>query len=130
MHYQTAKANATEQKEQRKALRNDLTPAEATLWRALKGRGVGGLKFRRQQGIGPFILDFYCSECRLGIELDGASHQYKYDYDEQRTAYLRQQGIRIVRVSNEQVFTHLHGVVEEIIRVAKDDTGPNPTPSP
>ena len=133
MHYQTAKANAAEQKEQRKALRNNLTPAEATLWRALKGRGAGGLKFRRQQGIGPFILDFYCPECRLGIELDGASHQHKYDYDEQRTAYLRQQGIRIVRFSNEQVFSCLHGVVGEIIRVAKEVTDPTPPfghPSP
>ena len=93
MHYQTAKANNAEQKDQRKALRNNMTPAEAMLWRALKGRGAGGLKFRRQQGIGPFILDFYCPEHRLGIELDGESHRHKYDYDEQRTVYLRQQGI-------------------------------------
>ena len=130
MHYQTAKANDAEQKDQRKALRNNMTPAEAMLWRALKGRGAGGLKFRRQQGIGPFILDFYCPEHRLGIELDGESHRYKYDYDEQRTAYLHQQDIRIVRFSNEQVFSCLHGVVEEIIRVAKGDTDPTPNPSP
>ena len=130
MHYQTAKANNAEQKDQRKALRNNMTPAEAMLWRALKGRGAGGLKLRRQQGIGPFILDFYCPEHRLGIELDGESHRHKYDYDEQRTVYLRQQGIRIVRFSNELVFSCLHGVVEEIIKVAKGDTDPTPNPSP
>ena len=122
MHYPTAEANATEQKEYRKALRNNMTPAEATLWRALKGRGVGGMKFRRQQSIGPFILDFYCPEHLLGIELDGTSHDYKYEYDEQRTEYLLRQGIRILRFSNQQVFTSLQGVLAEIVRVANEDT--------
>ena len=65
MNYNTAKANDATQKDQRKALRSNMTPAEATLWRALKGRGAGGLKFRRQQGIGPYVLDFYCPERRL-----------------------------------------------------------------
>jgi len=118
MHYNTAKANAPEQKEQRKALRKNMTPAEALLWRALKGRGAGGLKFRRQQGIGPYILDFYCPERQLGIEVDGSSHNHKYEYDEQRTAYFRKQGIRIIRFSNEQVFSSLHGVVAEIVKSA------------
>ena len=120
MHYNTSKANIPEQIEQRKNLRNNMTAAEATLWRALKGRGADGLKFRRQQGIGPFILDFYCPECRLGIELDGTSHDHKYDYDLQRTAYLNEQGIRMVRFTNDQVFSSLRGVVEEIIRVARE----------
>ena len=118
MHYNTAKANAADQKDQRKALRSNMTPAEATLWRALKGRGAGGLKFRRQQGIGPYVLDFYCAERRLCVELDGSSHEYKYDYDEQRTAYLSQQGISVIRFTNEQVFTSLEGVVAEIVRAA------------
>ena len=118
MHYPTAKANATELKDSRKALRNNMTPAEATLWRALKGRGAGGMKFRRQQGIGPFVLDFYCPEYRLGIELDGASHDYKFEYDEKRTEYLRGQGIRLLRFSNQQVFAAMEGVLAEIVRVA------------
>jgi len=128
MHYPTSKANAAEQKECRKALRNNMTPAEATLWQALKGRGTGGLKFRRQHGIGPFVLDFYCPEHQLGIELDGASHDYKFEYDEARTAYLRQQGIRILRFSNHQVFSCLQGVLSEILRVANEDTDPTPAP--
>ena len=107
MHYPTAKANAAEHKEYRKTLRNNMTPAEAILWRALKGRGTGGLKFRRQQGIGPFILDFYCPEHRLGIEIDGESHNNKFESDEKRTAYLRGQGIIILRFSNQQVFSCL-----------------------
>ena len=118
MHYPSSEANASEQKEQRIHLRHNLTPAEALLWRALKGRGVGGLKFRRQQGIGPFVLDFYCPEARLCVELDGSAHDYRYDYDEQRTAYLAQQGIRVIRFSNDQVFTCLEGVVAQILRAA------------
>ena len=130
MNYPTAKANATEQKEYRKALRNNMTTAEATLWRALKGRGTGGLKFRRQQGIGPFVLDFYCPAHRLGIELDGTSHDYKYEYDEQRTAYLREQGIRVLRFSNQQVFTSIQGVLAEIVHAVDEVTDPTPGPSP
>ena len=126
MHYPSAKANATEQKEQRKSLRNNMTSAEALLWRALKGRGTGGMKFRRQQGVGPFILDFYCPEHRLGIEIDGSSHDYKYEYDEKRTEYLRSQGIRLLRFSNQQVFTSMQGVLAEIAREANRDTDITP----
>ena len=128
MHYNKAKANTIEQKDQRRKLRSNMTPAEATLWRALKERGAGGLKFRRQQGIGPFILDFYCPERRLCVELDGSSHNYRYDYDEQRTAFLRKQGIRVLRFSNEQVFSSIQGVVAEIVRMANENTDPTPTP--
>ena len=119
MHYPTAKANAKEEKVYRKTLRNNMTPAEATLWRTLKDRGAGGLKFRRQQSIGPFILDFYCPEYRLGIELDGTSHDYKYEYDETRTEYLHGQGIRILRFTTQQVFTSLEAVLAEIVSAAK-----------
>ena len=144
MHYPTAKANATVQKDFRKALRSNMTPAEATLWRALKGSKASGLKFRRQQGIGPFILDFYCPKYRIGIELDGASHDNKFEYDAERTAYLHEQGIRVLRFSNQQVFTSMQVVLAEIIRAASggsdhadlvnDHAGlvsdPTPNPSP
>ncbi|MBO4550989.1 MAG: endonuclease domain-containing protein [Bacteroidaceae bacterium] len=126
MHYNTAKANVAEQKDQRKTLRCNMTPAEAILWRALKGRSAGGLKFRRQQGIGPFILDFFCPERLLCVELDGSSHDRRYRYDEQRTAYLRKQGIRVVRFRNEQVYTCLDGVVAEIVRKALETASIHP----
>ena len=130
MHYPTAKANTSEQKEYRKALRNNMTTAEAMLWRVLKGRGAGGMKFRRQQGIGPFVLDFYCPEHRLGIEIDGSSHDYKYEYDEKRTEYLREQGIRILRFSNRQVLTSIQGVLNEIVNAVHQEVDPTPSPSP
>ena len=130
MHYKSAKANAASQKDQRKALRQNMTPAEATLWQALRGRGAGGLKFRRQQGIGPYVLDFYCPERRLCVEIDGTSHDYRYEYDEVRTRFLAEQGIRVVRFRNEQVFACFDGVVAEIIRAAEEITDPTPCPSP
>ena len=124
MHYKTAKANESEQKILRKELRSHATPAEAVLWKMLKGRNADGMKFRRQQGIGPYVLNFHCPELRLWVELDGSSHDYKYEYDEQRTEFLQNQGIRVLRFSNEQVWQGLDFVVDEIVRVGrliKDD---------
>ncbi len=120
MHYKSAKANDKEQKLQRKSLRNNMTPAEASLWRWLRGRGAGGWKFRRQQGIGPYVLDFYCPELRLCVELDGSSHDYKYEYAEQRTKYLNEQGIRVVRFPNELVWDNPEGIVGEIVRIGEE----------
>ena len=124
MHYKTAKANESEQKILRKELRSHATPAEAVLWKMLKGRNADGMKFRRQQGIGPYVLDFYCPELRLCVELDGSSHDYKYEYDEQRTDFLQKQGIRVLRFRNDQVWQGIDSVVDEIVRVGrliKDD---------
>ena len=117
MRYKTAKANSEEQKEKRKALRMNMTSAEAVLWRALKGRRAGKWKFRRQQSIGPFILDFYCPELKLCVELDGKSHDYKEEYDAQRTAFLKGQGIHVIRFQNEQVWVGIEGIIREITRV-------------
>ena len=117
MRYKSAKANCLEQKDQRKSLRNHATPAEALLWRALKGKSAAGFKFRRQQGIGPYILDFYCPFLKLCIELDGSSHDYKSEYDAVRTSFLQSQSIRVIRFKNEQVWANVDDVVAEIIRI-------------
>jgi len=139
MHYNSAKANHPQQKDTRKSLRRNMTPAEAALWRALRGRGAGGWKFRRQQGIGPYVLDFYCPELRLCVELDGSSHDYRFEYDEQRTAFLGEQGIRVVWFRNEQVWASIEGIVAEIVRIGREIQGgataievtdPTPSPSP
>ena len=123
MHYDSAKANPKLQKEARKQLRNNATPSEAILWRALRGRNTGGYKFRRQQGIGAYILDFYCPELRLCIELDGSSHDHKYDYDERRTAFLNEQGIKVVRFQNDLVLANVDAVAKEIVRIGKEMQG-------
>ncbi len=127
MHYNTAKANSIEQKETRKQLRNNATSSEALLWKALRGRNAGGYKFRRQQGIGSYILDFYCPELRLCIELDGSSHDHKYEYDERRTAFLNEQGIKVVRFHNEVVLANVDAVAREIVRIGREIQGKTDT---
>ncbi len=132
MRYKTSNANEKEQKERRKQLRNNSTAAEVILWNELKGRKVGGLKFRRQQGLGPYILDFYCPEIRLCVELDGSSHDMKNEYDMSRTSYLNSQGIMVIRFPNDHVMSHVMSVVNEILRFANQiqKSGQTPTPSP
>jgi len=130
MHYNSAEASRHEQRDMRKDLRNYSTSAEGLMWRVLKGRQCGGYKFRRQQGIGPYILDFYCPELHLCVELDGSSHDYKFDYDEERSAYLASQGIRVLRYQNEQVFCNPQWISDDILRRVQEVSDPTPNPSP
>ena len=89
----------------RKELRNHSTSAEATLWKMLKGKQIAGLKFRRQHSVGPYILDFYCPQIKLAIELDGEVHNRQQDYDEQRSYFLnRVEDIEVLRFENRTVF--------------------------
>jgi very-short-patch-repair endonuclease len=99
----------------RKNLRNNLTTAEATLWKHLKGKQVGK-KFRRQHSVGNYILDFYCATERIAIELDGAKHftEEGMKYDEERTRYLNSLNIKVLRFENVRVFQELEKVLEEI----------------
>ena len=112
--------NRPEQKAIRQYLRNNMTPAEVALWKLLRERQVCGLKFRRQFGAGPYVLDFYCPELRRAIELDGAVHDSAEAvvYDRDRTEYLmREFRIRVMRFRNEQVFEEPEWVLEEIKKV-------------
>ncbi len=88
-----------------KAQRHEPTAAEAAAWALLRNRRCLGLKFRRQHVIRGFIVDFYCPELRLGVEVDGAVHRDRSqaEYDEARSRALAQAGIVVVRISNEQV---------------------------
>lgn len=102
----------------RKALRNNLTPAEAKLWTLLKGSQLVGRKFRRQHSVGPYILDFYCPSERLAVELDGAVHDSAeaQTYDRERALFLEQFGIQVLRFENKLVFQQTEGVLIEIQR--------------
>lgn len=84
--------NLPEQKTRRQTLRNNLTPAEAKFWASLKNGQLGGQKFRCQHGVGPYVLDFYCSAEKLALELDGAGHFTVSGnlHDDARKAYLRE----------------------------------------
>jgi very-short-patch-repair endonuclease len=100
-------------------LRQALTPAEVKLWNALRCRQLAGLRFRCQHPVGQFILDFYCPTCKLVVEVDGKIHEQQTEYDQARIDYLQAYGYRILRFSNQQVFTDLEAVLDEIKAVAE-----------
>ncbi len=105
--------NQKSQKEKRQELRSALTPQELKLWALLRNENLG-CKFRRQHGIGPYIVDFYCKEKNLIIEIDGSQHQDNADYDKTRDQYLEQLGFTVVRFWNDQVNRNIDGVVMKI----------------
>ena len=96
-------------------LRKNLTEAERTLWRHLRLRQFGGYKFRRQQPIGNYIVDFVCLEKRLIIELDGGQHSEQIAYDSERNAWLEEQGFSILRFWNNQVLKEIEPVKQVIM---------------
>jgi very-short-patch-repair endonuclease len=85
-----------------KVLRKSLSHPERTLWAMLKGNQQG-LHFRRQHAVGIYILDFYCATAKLCVEVDGPSHADTAAYDARRTAWLNDQGIRVIRFSDHEV---------------------------
>ncbi len=95
-------------------LRHDTTPAEQILWERLRHRQLHGLKFRRQHPIGEFIVDFYCAECRLIIELDGAAHAQQRERDQERTDILERQGYHVLRIKNAEVEQDIEYVLQRI----------------
>ncbi len=109
--------NRPELKVFRKALRNNSTAAEATLWKMIKGKQLEGRKFRRQFSVENFILDFYCPSEKLAIELDGAGHftPEGIKADEERTKVLNTYGIKVIRFENKQIFNSPEAVLQEII---------------
>jgi len=96
-------------------LRKNMTDAERTLWRHLRLRQFAGYKFRRQQPIGKYIVDFVCFERKLIIELDGSQHSGEVAYDSERSAWLEEQGFRVLRFWDNQVFNETDGLKEIII---------------
>jgi very-short-patch-repair endonuclease len=104
------------QTELRKQLRKNLTPAEAALWSLLKGSQLLGRKFRRQHGIGSYIVDFCCPSEHLIVELDGEVHNDpgQAEYDAARDANLRELGFTILRFENKEVFRNTQAVLNTI----------------
>ncbi len=97
-------------------LRKNATDAEKLLWQRLRSKQVGGLKFRRQEPIGYYIVDFVCFSHKLVIELDGGHHAQpdQKQYDHQRDEWLRGQGFVVLRFWNSDVFENIEGVMESI----------------
>ena len=119
------------QREFARQLRINLTECERLLWRQLRNRQLAGYKFRRQHPLPPYVLDFYCAELQLAVELDGGQH---YDEagqatDRRRTDYLRRQGLEVMRFSNLDVLQNLDAVLAELLRWAETHA-PHPNPLP
>jgi very-short-patch-repair endonuclease len=108
--------NITLTKETRKYLRRNLTPAEAVLWRSIKNKQLDGKRFRRQYGVGKYVLDFYCPSEKLCVELDGAHHFTPSGIlrDEKRDGYLHENDIKVIRIENQHVFDRHEHVLEYI----------------
>ena len=111
--------------ERARELRKRLSPPEARLWVRLRRRQLRGLKFRRQHPIGPYIVDFYCAEARLAVEVDGRCHEHpeRIAHDRRRTVWLSEQNIRVVRLASESVRTHLDEVLDFIALTALERSG-------
>ncbi len=97
-----------------RALRTNPTEAERALWRHIRLRQLDGHKFRRQQPIGSYIVDFVCLEKKVIVELDGGQHAEQVTSDAERTAWLEAQGFRVLRLWNHEVLGDIWAVMEAI----------------
>ena len=107
-----------------KAMRHQPTNAEAIIWTALRGARLQGCKFKRQQPIGVYIVDFVCFECELVVEIDGGQHDVSEDLA--RTSWLQSQGFRVLRFWNNEVIERKDDVLESIIRALREYPSPQP----
>ena len=111
--------------------RREPTKSEELLWQALRGKKLGGLKFRRQQPIGPFVVDFYNSEYRLVIEVDGPIHDRQKHADQERQAMLELLGLNVLRIKAELVEKDMNTALEIIrakIRELNSLSADSPSP--
>jgi very-short-patch-repair endonuclease len=100
-------------------MRKEHTQAERMLWERLRRNQVAGLPFRRQFPIERFIVDFYCPAAKLAVEVDGPIHQYNQTEDRIRTEYIEAMGIRLIRFTNEEIFTKISTVIDQITHEVK-----------
>ena len=102
--------------EKAKDLRQEQTQTEIILWSKLRNRQFEGLKFRRQHPVGQFVVDFYCHEKRLVVEVDGGIHEKEdvKERDENREFELKNFGLRIIRIKNEEIEQNIEKVLEKL----------------
>lgn len=113
-----------------KFLRENATDPERLLWGQLRDKRVEGLRFRRQFPIGPYVVDFACLPARLGIEIDGPSHDLTAEADAHRTAWLESQNFSVLRFTNAMVMRRLEGVVRTFAQAIAQGANPSPYPPP
>jgi very-short-patch-repair endonuclease len=113
--------------ERAQEMRQQPSDAERYMWNTLRGRRLG-FRFRRQQPIGPYIVDFYCSEAKLIIEMDGSQHGRPENVaqDEVRTRWLEQQGYRLIRIWNSDFMSSQENAIEYVLHAIEEQGGPHP----
>ena len=109
-----------------KELRVNLTEAEKKVWNHLRSKQLEGLKFRRQQLIGKYIVYFVCFEKKIIVEIDGGQHADS-DIDVARDNWFQSQGFQVLRFWNNHVFENLNGVIEKIRQILSLSPSPNPS---
>lgn len=109
-------------------LRSQQTDAERALWRHLRGRNIDACKFRRQEVIGEFIVDFVCLDRKLIVEVDGSQHMQQSVADQSRTAGLERRGYRIIRFWNHEILCEIEAVLERIAAELIDSPHPSLLP--
>jgi very-short-patch-repair endonuclease len=97
-----------------KELRKDMTKSERILWNYLRRSRQNGMYFRRQHPYGIYILDFYCFEANLAVEIDGKIHLDQKEYDLEKTKYLESSGLNVLRIENEDIDNRIDWVIELI----------------
>ncbi|MEH2358588.1 endonuclease domain-containing protein [Nostoc sp.] len=108
--------NKNSEIEKRRLLRQNITKAEKLIWDKIRDRQLENCKFRRQYSVDKFVIDFYSSEFKLGIEIDGESHfqEGAAEYDNARQEFIESAGIKFIRFTNNDVYANLSGVLESI----------------
>lgn len=98
-----------------RALRRAATPAETLLWERVRARRLDGFKFRRQQPLGPYIVDFFCEQAALAIEADGRQHYPAPPKDKQRDRFLTTVGVLVLRFPNDQIV----GLTDQVLHAIR-----------
>ena len=111
-----------------KVLRKNFTDTERVLWKHLRAKKMEGYKFRRQEPVGSYIVDFVCHEKRIVIEVDGGQHATEREKDKERDEWLKGQGYKVLRFWNNKVLANIEGVLE-VIRDCLNHPPLSPLPS-
>lgn len=109
-----------------RTLRKEQTKAEKTVWELIRNRKFRGFKFRRQHVVEGFILDFYCHELRLGIEVDGSIHYKRKDYDRARQDVVEAEGISFIRITNKEIMGNKRAILGKIEKLVNRSVAPSP----
>ncbi len=113
-----------------KKLRKDSTDTERLLWSYIRAKRFFGLKFRRQEPMGKYIVDFICFERRVIIECDGGQHAFQVEKDQERDLWFTEQGYRVLRFWDSDVLNNTEGVLEAILDACRDCPHRSPSPYP